>query len=180
MARLRRSAPSSSIKLKKIFKKIANIVRKGTAQSDRRRAAIGVAASALGAIEKLAQPVRLTKANLHEYRLTVKELHSLVQMSESADQHKFVEYLAEVKDAIGEWHDWQELVAFAKEILGHGANCKLIHELETNATAHYQKALITAKALRGSFLREALGVPLYPGGTERGKEVWQAAAALVG
>ena len=44
-------------------------------------------------------------------------------MAESADQKAFVDRLGEIKDAIGEWHDWEVLVATANETLDHSRKC---------------------------------------------------------
>ena len=69
-----------------------------------------VSASALTLLTRLAKPARLGKTNLHSYRLEVKELRNLLQLAEEYDRQEFVRQLGEVKDAIGEWHDWEELV----------------------------------------------------------------------
>ena len=66
-------------------------------------------ATALELSSKLHTPVRLDRRNLHSYRLKVKGLRSVLQMSDSADSQPFVKKLGEVKDAIGEWHRyWKE------------------------------------------------------------------------
>jgi CHAD domain-containing protein len=53
------------------------------------------------------RPLQLRKSNLYQYRLKVKELRNLLQLAEDADQQAFIDRLGEVKDAIGEWHDWE-------------------------------------------------------------------------
>jgi len=49
--------------------------------------------------------------------------------------------LGEVKDAIGEWHDWEVLVAIAKTVIEHGSNCGLLDDLGNIADRKYHKAL---------------------------------------
>lgn len=56
--------------------------------------------------------------NLHPFRLKVKELRYVLQLSSDSDRN-FIDALGEVKDAIGEWHDWSELAAVAAEVLGN-------------------------------------------------------------
>ena len=50
-------------------------------------------------------------------------------MATNSDQQPFVDRLGQVKDSIGEWHDWEALVAIAKDVLDHGRNCGLIKNL---------------------------------------------------
>ena len=62
-------------------------------------------ATALQLSSGLKTPARLSKKTLHPYRLKVKELRYVLQMSDSAEHQKFIDKLSAVKDAIGEWHD---------------------------------------------------------------------------
>src|SRR5262249_34551890 len=80
----------------------------------------------------LNRPVRLNRTNLHSYRLKVKELRNVLQFSDQAGDRKFVDQLGEVKDAIGDWHDWETLIAIAKQSLDHDASCKLMKQLQLN------------------------------------------------
>jgi len=141
-----------------------------------------VTASALKLLAGLTQPTRLGKTNLHPYRLKVKELRNLLQMAEDSDQQEFVQRLGEVKDAIGEWHDWAELVAIAGKVLDHGANCGLVSELRRTVEKKYRNGLDLAEAVRKKFLR------MPESGDRRKKQhrqrgpaepVWLATAALV-
>ena len=40
-----------------------------------------------------------------------------------AGRSKFLGKLGEVKDRIGEWHVWEELVEIATQVLDHGSPC---------------------------------------------------------
>ncbi len=75
---------------------------------------------------ELATPVRLNRENLHPYRLKVKELRYILQMENDPADQPLIDTLGEMKDAIGEWHDWQELLTIASEQLPHGQECKLV------------------------------------------------------
>jgi CHAD domain-containing protein len=104
----------------------------------------------------LRTPARLDRRNLHPYRLKVKELRYVLQMSETADQQRFVEKLGQVKDAIGEWHDWEELVGIATELLDHGTDCKLLRELKSVSNRKYGDALSLTNSMRQTYLGSRL------------------------
>jgi CHAD domain-containing protein len=139
-----------------------------------------VAALAVRLSTDLASPARLHKRNLHPYRLKVKELRNVLQMADNADPQEFIATLGEVKDAIGEWHDWQELTAIAGDILDHGPRCQLLRELQRIREVKYQRALGVAEAMRKKYLR----LPRKTGRTRGARQfipakpVWQATAAL--
>jgi len=154
----------------------------GKKNSDGNALSLDVTASALKLLTDLKEPARLGKTNLHPYRLKVKQLRNVLQMAENADQQGFVKLLGEVKDAIGEWHDWEELVAMAREVLDRGTNCQLLHQLRRIADTKYRNALALSEAMRKKFLRmPERGNKHTPQHHMRGPEesVWLATAALV-
>jgi ADP-heptose:LPS heptosyltransferase len=73
-------------------------------------------------------------------------------MADAAEHHKFIDKLSEVKDAIGEWHDWDELSGIARELLNHGSLCKLLRELKAVRDTKYERALLLAKEMRNTYL----------------------------
>jgi hypothetical protein len=95
----------------------------------------------------------LGRANLHPYRLKIKELRNLLQMAENSNQQEFVQRLGEVKDAIGEWHDWEQLGAIARTVLDHAAECHLLRELKRVADNKYRNALALSEDMRKKLLR---------------------------
>lgn len=97
---------------------------------------------------ELTEPVRLTKSNLHPYRLQVKELRYMLQMEKDPADRELIEILGRVKDAIGEWHDWQQLVIIARDQLPHGSKCKLIPLLRKTTQQKLKHALAVANAGR--------------------------------
>ena len=124
---------------------------------------------------------RLNKTNLHPYRLKVKELQNILLLAEAPSRPLFVEDLGHVKDAIGEWHDLEELVGIASKLLYHGGRCLLLSELKRIAVSKYDHALTLALRLRKTYLQSsrperknaaAPGVPRPP--------VWEAMARLAG
>ena len=101
---------------------------------------------------ELQLPLRLDKKNLHPYRLKVKELRYTLQLSEEAQDNELVVRLGRVKDAIGEWHDWEELVAIAIEIIAHGPQCKLLRQLKGICEEKFEEALEVIDNMRGTYV----------------------------
>jgi CHAD domain-containing protein len=98
--------------------------------------------------QELTKPTRLTSTNLHPYRLQVKELRDMLQLQKGSVDQQLSEVLGEVKDAVGEWHDWQQLLKIARENLHHASTCKLIPLLEKTTRQKLKHALAVANAGR--------------------------------
>jgi CHAD domain-containing protein len=97
-------------------------------------------------------PAHLNRNNLHPYRLKVKQLRYVLQLSQEAQHDRFVAALGEVKDCIGEWHDWGELVAIASDLLGHGPQCKFVQQLKRIAREKFEKALAITNKMRATYV----------------------------
>jgi CHAD domain-containing protein len=102
---------------------------------------------------------RLTKNNLHRYRLKVKELRDVFQLSKQPGNSEFLEELGDVKDAIGDWHDWEQLVGIAADALDHGSSCKLIKDMKKTAQSKYRHALLLTRSLRSHYLKARATTP---------------------
>ena len=149
---LRRRLQRTSSKVEKLISKADNGKAKADGQDPRAEAA----ALALQLSHELRSPARLDRNNLHPYRLKVKELRYVLQLAgDAADQH-FIQELGNVKDAIGEWHDWGELIAIASDVLEHDNNCKLIAEIKKIHQQKYDEALGITNRMRREFLGEAV------------------------
>ena len=85
--------------------------------------------------------------NLHPFRLKVKELRYVLQLSSDSDL-EFVDALGEVKDAIGEWHDWSELEALSAKVLGDKGRSSLSKQIGSVVQKKLQHALTQAEHLR--------------------------------
>jgi CHAD domain-containing protein len=134
-------------------------------------------AAALGIAEELKDWGKLGAGNLHGFRLKVKELRYILEMSEETVDAEFTGRLGEVKDAIGEWHDWRELGVVAEDVLEAGSGVGKRVKVETGV--RYKKAVGLANGLRREFLG---GVP-GDGKVRRsrpGKAVVEAAGRLGG
>lgn len=109
-------------------------------------------ATALELSSTLHTPARLDRRNLHSYRLKVKELRNVLEMSDDAKRQPFVDKLTEVKDAIGEWHDWEELVSIATKVLSHDKSCKLLRELKNISRVKFENARSLTYGMRQVYL----------------------------
>jgi CHAD domain-containing protein len=132
---------------------LAEVLRNGT---NRAVSADGVTAAAVKLASGLAKPQRLGRASLHPYRLKVKELSNVLKLAGQASG--FINDLDKVKDAIGEWHDWEELISIAARVLTHGKRCGLLAELRRIAAQKYQRAIALSQKLRKTYL------PIQEGG----------------
>ncbi len=108
----------------------------------------------------LDNPAILHRGNLHPYRLKVKEFRYLLQLSREEHSRKLVNELGEVKDAIGEWHDLEELVLIARNVVRQGGRSKLIRQLKKTADARFSKAVTVAQHLRKTVRNGKLPSPL--------------------
>ena len=144
---LRRRLGRSRARLRKLLMQTDRNV-----SDDRPSAPVEAMATALELSSELHAPARLSKRNLHSYRLKVKELRNILEMSDTADTQPFVDKLGEVKDAIGEWHDWHELVAIATKLLQHGRKCKLLRKLKEISRGKFEGARSLTYEMRHTYL----------------------------
>ncbi len=113
----------------------------------KREWAADATATALDIWTELSEWPRLNQSNLHPFRLKMKELRYILQLAEE-NNLKFVQTLGKVKDAIGEWHDWNELAVIAADALSHGNRCPLLKQIRSTARMKLDNALSTANAMR--------------------------------
>jgi CHAD domain-containing protein len=64
--------------------------------------------------------------------LKIKELRYVLEMADGPRNQEFIDRLGEIKDAIGEWHDWEELIAITVEVLDHKANLQTVERSESD------------------------------------------------
>lgn len=143
---VRSEADELKLRLRKAARDLKKVLQKNSEPASL------AAAHALQLSADLASPRRLNRGNLHSYRLKVKELRYVLQLSNS-DHHDFVDDLGDVKDAIGDWHDWEQLIGRAHEVLDHGAGCRLLQKLKQISDARYEKAINLVGHLRRNYLR---------------------------
>jgi CHAD domain-containing protein len=160
-AGLRRLVRNHGRPLRKQLKRVSrNVPGRKTANGARvdRKAEARATEQLLRVARDLAEPVHLDRSNLHPYRLKVKHLHNLVKLGVHGEVHaeqrsaqKFADALGACKDAIGEWHDWEELAAMAGKVLNHGPRCAVFRELKRIRKQKLQVALAATHKLRASY-----------------------------
>lgn len=137
-------------RLKRSRRQIEQIAGDGNRPELDARATTEAAASSLRLASELREPRALNTSNLHEYRKKVKELRYVLKFAENTD-NDLVDTLGEVKDAIGEWHDWLELEAAAAKVLNHGPGCGLVHEIRAIARDKFEHALSLTNRMRAQY-----------------------------
>lgn len=95
----------------------------------------------------LASWPRLTARNLHPFRTKIKELRYVLQLFPDADPD-FLEALGKVKNEIGDWHDWRQLLAAAREVLDAKKDAELRKRIELIVRQKLKLALAGANQLR--------------------------------
>jgi CHAD domain-containing protein len=138
-----------------------------------------IVASTVILATQLSTPEHLSMHNLHPYRLKVKELRALLRMAEGSSSPQLVNDLGRVKDAIGEWHDWNELVLIARKVLEHH-RCLLLGRLKKIAYDKYGTAKEHAESLRKQYVKSGLANRKKPGRASKilAEPVWQIIARL--
>jgi CHAD domain-containing protein len=147
----RRQETGDSLKTCATFigKKVGENVEK-QAGVKQREWPLNATAAALGISEELGNWPRLSGQNLHAFRLKVKELRNVLKLS-GDKENELMERLGEVKDQIGEWHDWTELEGLAREVLEDCSNCDVIAEVQRTARNKFATALKNAQQLRSRY-----------------------------
>jgi len=105
---------------------------------------------ALQLSNELASWPRLDAGNFHPFRLKVKELRYALQLAKNPDAD-LIESLGEVKYAIGEWHDWEELTGIAGKVLDHGPGRNLIRMIRSTAKEKFDHALSITNRMRQKY-----------------------------
>ena len=81
------------------------------------------------------------------FRIRIKELRYMLQLSDEANQ-ALIGSLEAVKDAIGEWHDWVELLKIARDVLDAEADGGNLKRLEKIVNERLESAVAAANQLR--------------------------------
>jgi len=147
-------------RLRKRLRRVAKSVAKDTSRTSgktARKAHSKQSAQVLELTAGLSEPPYLNKSNLHPYRLKVKELRDALRMAGGTRDSRFAGALSQCKDAIGEWHDWEELIAIAEKTLDHRPECPLLEELKGISGQKLDSALSIADKLRTDYARPQTG-----------------------
>ena len=150
--KLRRLVRKTRPGFRRSVKRSVRKAEKRVARSSDSGAETTAAARAIRFSSELGRTGRLSKNNLHQYRIKLKELRDILRLSGRADHSSLLKHLDEVKDAIGGWHDEVELVAIAEEALDHGPSCKLMKHLRTITDSKYEHALSLTQGFARRYL----------------------------
>jgi len=129
-----------------------------TSSSDPQQVSTSLISASLQLEAELRSWSKLTTRNMHPFRIKVKELRSLLQLSQSCDP-KLISALGKVKDRIGAWHDWAMLADIAENILHHAKERALRKRIRQRAEAEFARALGVTKALQALYLNQGTAQP---------------------
>ena len=148
-----RDAPATASRLKRSAKYIAKVCDNSSQRAGNANVwPTDAMAVALSLAKELSRWPRLNAGNLHPFRLKVKQLRYILQLSDNSDS-ALVETLGEVKDAAGEWHDWEELAAIAAKVLDHDSGRDLLNVIRSTAAKKLHHALLIANRMRKDYLK---------------------------
>jgi CHAD domain-containing protein len=131
--------------------------------------ATNVRRAALSLVADITHWPALDRNNIHDFRLKVKELRSLLQLNPSS-YAGLVEALGQSKDMIGEWHDWHQLSKTAAKVLGGNMDRSVLMQIDRMREQKLQEAMASTNAMRTCYFvneitskqgNRDLGFPLH-------------------
>ena len=150
--KLQKVAAKQSSKIKKRLTRCGKLLNRAFKNQkdglDSRKWSAEAAALALQLEAELRDWPALRRTNLHLFRLKVKELLYVLEMANESNT-TFITTLGEVKDAVGEWHDWEELTGIAAKVIQH-RGCGLVKQIRSTATSKFDHALAVANRMKNS------------------------------
>lgn len=88
---------------------------------------------------------------LHEVRIQMKKLRYIAELGEETEeQQRFLEKMKSVQDALGTWHDWEELAGTVEKKFSDRANCPLLTEVRSLSAAKQRSARAAVEELFSS------------------------------
>ncbi|MGA3333998.1 MAG: CHAD domain-containing protein [Terracidiphilus sp.] len=111
----------------------------------------GVHTAAMDAVRELGSWPPLNADNIHAFRLKVKELRYVLQLSADADSGMMAA-LSDVQRRVGDWHDWQQLDEIARAVLTREEDIALLTRIDQTVRRKLDRALAAANSLRGKYL----------------------------
>ena len=149
---VRAARPRLRRDVKRSVRRAAKLLEPSKTDKAKNDAVAAATSRAIRFSSELRHAGRLTKKNLHEYRLKLKEFRDVLRLSDRPGSSDLLKHLGEVKDSIGDWHDWVELAAIAEPVLDHGTRCKLMKRLRETADSKYERAVSLAKGFARRYL----------------------------
>lgn len=150
-AKLKRSLKKRENRFRKQLKRCASRIKKeldGRGQPQTREEALAASGGrVLELCSDLSRYPRLTRSNLHGFRLESKHLRNILKMDPKANA-RLLKSLTEVKDKAGEWHDWEELIALTRKDLKKKWRAPLLAQMSRIAERKFREATRSAHELR--------------------------------
>lgn len=135
------------------LKRCASVIERNfTSENGRKQWSADATAAALEFSGELASWPKLNAKNLHPFRLKLKELRNVLQLS--GQDSELVEMLDEAKDKIGAWHDWTELSIIAEDVLQHSGRCDVQEQIRAGARERFENAMMLANRLREKYFEQ--------------------------
>ncbi len=111
----------------------------------------GIHSAAANVVRELGEWPQLNAENIHAFRLKVKELRYILQLSDDANS-ELGEALGNVQRRVGDWHDWHQLHEIASEVLIPERDLALLERIDETTKRKFDQALAAANRLRGKYL----------------------------
>ena len=143
---------------RKNLKEYSSLIRRAETHEEEKASTNGLAApshegihgAAANVVRELGAWPSLNAENIHAFRLKVKELRYILQLSSEANS-ALGEALGNVQRRIGDWHDWHQLHEIANQILTPERDLELLERIDKTTKRKFDQALSTANRLRGKY-----------------------------
>jgi len=83
----------------------------------------------------------------------LKSLLDITLIASNDGLEKLANPLEKAKDAIGEWHDWEELAKMGDKVLKHGRTCTVQRKLHECRQTKFREAVKVANKVRIEHLK---------------------------
>jgi CHAD domain-containing protein len=124
---------------------VRTVSANGSAHND------GIQSAAGNVVRELGEWPPLNQENIHAFRLKVKQLRYILQLSADANSG-LAEALVNVQRRIGDWHDWHQLHEIASQILLPQRDSALLTRIDESCSRKFRQALTVANKFRGKYL----------------------------
>ena len=152
------------------------IRRNHSNKKEQQQWAADAAAISLQLSEEIRNWPKLTTKNLHQFRLKVKSCATFWSFQAI---RTLVKALGNVKNKIGDWHNWVELSAVARDTLSHRESCAVLKQIRSRTQKYLREGIAEANRMRMRYFHprptrtnpSARAIPTS-------ESVWKAAAKL--
>jgi CHAD domain-containing protein len=102
--------------------------------------------------DELCRWPRLNAANLHNFRIKIKELRYMLQLMSGANE-AFLNALENAKVRIGAWHDWEQLHRIAEQVLDAKKDQVALAAITDAEARTFNLAMRAAQSLRTRYMQ---------------------------